>query len=129
MLRQALSVLPLFRLRFSLRSNNTAEPSKFFVWCAEMQLLQGPLIRTKYLGPTNYRGSRITATHKRDGEQTQRVTLSWDHSMDGLENAKAAALALCAKWPYEQTMSLVACGFDHDHYYFIASTEPISNPA
>jgi hypothetical protein len=49
--------------------------------------------------------------------------------MDGLENAKAAALALCQSWPYEQTMTLVACGFDHDHYYFIASTEPISNPA
>ena len=94
-----------------------------------MQLMQGPLIRTKYLGPTNYRGSRITATHKRDGEQTQRVTLDWDHRLDGLENAKAAALALCAKWPYEQTMTLVACGFDHDHYYFIASTEPISSPA
>tara|TARA_A100001201_G_scaffold142095_2_gene139314 strand:+ start:278 stop:595 length:318 start_codon:yes stop_codon:yes gene_type:complete len=94
-----------------------------------MQLMQGPLIRTKYLGPTNYRGSRITATHKRDGEQTQRVTLSWNHSLDGLENAKAAALALCAKWPYEQTMTLVACGFDHDHYYFIASPEPISSPA
>ena len=87
------------------------------------------MIRTKYLGPTNYRGSRITAVHKRDSEQTQRVTLSWDHRMDGLENAKAAALALCAKWPYEQTMTLVACGFDHDNYYFIASTEPISNPA
>ena len=94
-----------------------------------MQLLQGPLIRTKYLGPTNYRGSRITAVHKRDSERTQRVTIPWDHALDGMENAKAAALALCAKWPYEQTMTLVACGFDHDHYYFIASPAPISNPA
>ena len=94
-----------------------------------MQLLQGPLIRTKFLGPTNYRGSRITAVHKRDSEQTQRVTLSWDHSMDGLENAKAAALALLKSWPYRQDMVLVACGFDHDHYYFIASTAPISSPA
>ena len=94
-----------------------------------MQLLQGPLIRTKFLGPTNHRGSRITAVHKRDNERTERVTLEWDHSMNGLENAKAAALALCAKWPYEQTMILVACGFDHDHWYFVASTEPISDPA
>ena len=94
-----------------------------------MRLLQGPLIRTKYLGPTNYRGSRITAVHKRDSEETQRVTLSWDHSLDGLENAKAAALALCQSWPYEQAMTLVACGFDHDYYYFIASPAPISTPA
>ncbi len=46
-----------------------------------------------------------------------------------MENAKAAALALGAKWPYEQTMTLVACGFDHDHYYFIANSAPISDPA
>ena len=94
-----------------------------------MQLLQGPLIRTKYLGPTNYRGSRITAVHKRDSEQTQRVTLSWDHSLDGLENAKAAALALLKSWPYRQDMVLVACGWDHDHYYFVASPAPVSSPA
>jgi|TARA_Y100000289_G_C3898913_1_gene138115 hypothetical protein len=49
--------------------------------------------------------------------------------MNGLENAKAAALALLKSWPYHQDMVLVACGFDHDHYYFIASTEPISSPA
>ena len=93
-----------------------------------MELMQGPLIRTKHFGPTNHRGCRITATHKRDGE-TQRVTLPWDHSLTGLENARAAALALCKSWPYEQTMVLVACGFDDDHYYFITSPEPISNPA
>jgi len=94
-----------------------------------MQLLQGPLIRTKYLGPTTWRGARITAVHKRDSERTQRVTLHWNDRLDALENAKAAALALCKQWPYEQTMTLVACGFDHDHYYFIASTAPISDPA
>ena len=94
-----------------------------------MQLLQGPLIRTKHHGPTTHRDARISAVHKRDSERTWRVTLKWDHDLDGLENAKAAALALCTKWPYEQTMTLIACGFDHDHYYFIASTAPISNPA
>ena len=71
----------------------------------------------------------MTAVHKRDSEQTQRVTLSWDHSMDGLENAKAAALALCKSWPYCQDMVLVACGWDHDHYYFVASPAPVSSPA
>ena len=101
----------------------------FFSFTVPMQQMQGPLIRTKYLGPTNYRGSRITAVHKRDSEQTQRVTLSWDHSLDGLENAKAAALALLNTWPYRQDMVLVACGWDHDHYYFVASPAPLSNPA
>ncbi len=95
-----------------------------------MQLLQGPLIRTKYLGPTTWRGPRITAVHKRDSEQTQRVTIHWNHALDGMENAKAAALALCRTWQHpEMEMVLVACGFDHDHYYFSASPEPISSPA
>ncbi len=93
-----------------------------------MKLLQGPLIVTKFLGPTNYRGSRIKAIHKRDSEETFTVTLSWDHSLNGMENAKAAALALLQSWPFQDhhQMVLVACGFDHDHYYFIASTAPIS---
>tara|TARA_R100000734_G_C3262188_1_gene60549 strand:- start:306 stop:593 length:288 start_codon:yes stop_codon:yes gene_type:complete len=93
-----------------------------------MELLQGPLIRTKYLGPTNYRGSRIKAVHKRGSDETQSITLSWDHSLDGIENAKAAALALLQSWLYGEhhQMVLVACGFDHDHYYFIASTAPIT---
>tara|TARA_A100001515_G_scaffold143998_2_gene146739 strand:+ start:1846 stop:2130 length:285 start_codon:yes stop_codon:yes gene_type:complete len=94
-----------------------------------MELMQGPLIRTKFLGPTDCRDSRITAVHKRDSKQTQRVTIPWDRELDAMENAKAAALALCRSWPYEQSMVLVACGFDHDHYYFIASTAPISSPA
>ena len=107
----------------------TRSPYDVFTATVPMQLMQGPLIRTKYHGPTDHRDARITAVHKRDSERTQRVTLAWDHELDGMENAKAAALALCAKWPYEQTMTLVACGFDHDHYYFIASTAPISSPA
>ena len=49
--------------------------------------------------------------------------------MDGLENAKAAALALLKSWPYRQDMVLVACGWDHDHYYFVASPAPLSSPA
>ena len=107
----------------------TRSPYDHFTAPKPVHLTQGPLIRTKYLGPTSYKGPRITATHKRDGERTQRVTLAWDHQLDGMENAKAAALALCQSWPYEQTMVLVACGFDHDHYYFIASPEPINDPA
>ena len=93
-----------------------------------MELLQGPLIRTKYLGPTTHRDARISAVHRRDSDQKFSVTLSWDHSLTDTENAKAAALALLQSWPYQEhhQMVLVACGFDHDHYYFIASTAPIT---
>ena len=96
-----------------------------------MQLLQGPLIRTKHHGPTTYRDARISAVHKRDGERTWRVTLEWDHNLDGLENAKAAALALINTSPMaDWQVQLLASGYDQDHYYFIASSVPTqSSPA
>jgi len=47
-------------------------------------------IITKYLCPTNFKGSRITA--KCDA---MRITLSWDHALNPEENHIAAAAALC----------------------------------
>lgn len=49
-------------------------------------------ILTKYLGPTNVRGSRIKATARAGS-----VTASYDHALDADGNHKAAAAALCAK--------------------------------
>ena len=96
-----------------------------------MTLCSGPLIRTKYLGPTYYRCSRITASHKRDSDQTWRATLEWDHTLDAMENAKAAALALINTSPMaDWQVQLLASGYDQDHYYFIASSVPTqSTPA
>lgn len=50
-------------------------------------------ITTKYHGPTDTRGSRISAT---DGDGN-RVTLPYDHSLSLGRNHDAAALALCAR--------------------------------
>lgn len=50
-------------------------------------------IKTTYKGPTNVRGSRIVAT---DGDGN-RITLPWDHSINGEKNHARAAIALCAK--------------------------------
>ena len=49
-------------------------------------------IITKYLGPTNTRGSRIKAT-----AWAGSVTVSYDYSLDTVGNHKAAAQALCDK--------------------------------
>lgn len=86
-------------------------------------LLTGPAIITRYLGPTYARGSRVVATHKRDSETTWRVTLSWDSALNGPENHKAAAMALLASWPLgegQEPFELVACAHDHDQYVWIA---------
>lgn len=50
-------------------------------------------IQTKYLGPTNSRGSRIKATAAAGS-----VTVSWDYALDQCDNHRAAAKALCDKF-------------------------------
>lgn len=49
-------------------------------------------IETKYLGPTNYRGSRVKAS-----AQAGSVTIGWDDALDTDSNHEKAALALCRK--------------------------------
>jgi hypothetical protein len=85
--------------------------------------LMGPIIITRYLGPSNTRGARVTATHKRDSEITWRKTICWDHALDGSENHHAAALALVQSWGLgegQEPWVLIGRGHDHDAYYFLA---------
>jgi hypothetical protein len=51
-------------------------------------------IETKYHGPSNVRGSRISAAAS--GNKA-RVILSYDHALNGDANHQAAAAALMAK--------------------------------
>jgi hypothetical protein len=51
-------------------------------------------ILTKYLGPTNTKGGRVTA---RWAETGRKVTEPWDYELDVRENHEAAARALVAK--------------------------------
>lgn len=46
-------------------------------------------ITTKYLGPTNHRGSRIVAR-----AYARRITVAWDHALDVEENHTRAAMTL-----------------------------------
>ena len=54
----------------------------------------GVTIETRFLGPTNFRGSRISAVCKRDSDRTYRKTIEWSHAMGSEENHHAACLAL-----------------------------------
>ena len=55
-------------------------------------------IITKYLGPTNYRGSRIKARQSASYAGTPKsVTIDWDYSLNVEHNHKAAAIAFAAK--------------------------------
>lgn len=50
-------------------------------------------IKTKYIGPTNTKPSRCSASDC-DGH---RVTLTWDQGLDAEEMHRQAALALCER--------------------------------
>jgi hypothetical protein len=56
-------------------------------------------IVTKYLGPTDRRGSRIKA----EAEGGNRVTLSYDHASDNPH--RDAAVALCLKLNWHGTLA------------------------
>ena len=56
-------------------------------------------ITTKYLGPTNFRGSRIKAY----AEGGNTITISYPYELSGQAVHEKAAVALCEKmkWPGE----------------------------
>lgn len=50
-------------------------------------------ITTKFLGPTNHRGSRIKAY-----AQAGSITVPYDYALNSDDNHKAAAFALAQEW-------------------------------
>ncbi len=53
-------------------------------------------IITKYLGPTNVRGSRVKAV-----AEAGSITLSWDHALNSDENHALAAQTLADKYKWK----------------------------
>jgi hypothetical protein len=86
----------------------------------------GPMIITRYLGPTNCRPARVVATHRRESSRSQchpwRKVLDWDHALNSEQNHQAAAEALLAAWPYETSLRISGRGHDADAYYWLATT-------
>lgn len=68
-----------------------------FQECHTQQGTKMQAIITKYIGPTNVRGSRVKAT-----AQAGSVTLEWDDALNRDDNHMAAAKALATKlgWDY-----------------------------
>ena len=82
-------------------------------------LLAGPVIVTRYLGPTDHRGSRVKATHQRDSEVTWRATLDWDYNLDTTKNHQLAAEQLLSKWVTSDDLVIVGRGHDYSAYYWL----------
>jgi hypothetical protein len=87
------------------------------------EILAGPVIITRYLGPTNTRPSRVVATHKRDSSRSGchpwRAVVEWNHELDSTTNHKAAAEKLLASWPIDSELVIAGRGHDADAYYWL----------
>ena len=98
-------------------------------------IARGFVIRTNFVGPTNHRGSRISARYARDMETTYRVMVDWKHALTPEQNHQQAAEALLDKINSERadfyesigesrdaagTFQITGAGWDQDHYYFLA---------
>lgn len=79
----------------------------------------GPVIVTRYKGPTDHRGSRAVASHKRDNETTHRASVSWDPALSAEANHERAARACLAKCDFSEPLHLVARGHDQDAYHWV----------
>lgn len=66
-------------------------------------------IETKYLGPTNFRGSRVKAT----SGSGLTLTVEWNHEFNSDVNHRDAAVALCKKlgWPIDLIGGSTVKGF------------------
>ena len=88
-------------------------------------LIRGPVIRTTYVCATDATPySRVRATHKGGVNTTRRKTIRWENHLNSEANHLAAAEALLAAWPHENTLRIVARGHDDDAYYFTCQSQP-----
>lgn len=78
-------------------------------------------IVTKFLGPTNVRGSRVKATCDADS-----LTVNWDHSLGIEDNHRKAAEALQHKlgWDTEFYGALHMGGLPGSGYAFVFEDKP-----
>lgn len=67
-----------------------------------------PVIRSRFAGPTDTRGSRYNASLRR-GDETDRATVRYDHALSSGENARRAAVAV---WEKHQKRMTATTGID-----------------
>jgi len=72
-------------------------------------------IRTRYVGPTNYRGSRVIADA---GDSQSRVIQTWADNLNPDENHAMAALAVVRKMGWDSEYHTPITGGQHGNAYY-----------
>lgn len=78
-------------------------------------------IETKYIGPTNCRGSRIKAS-----ANGNHITIPYDYALSGAALHAEAAIALCKKMGWKGR--LVSGGTDRGYVFTFAESEAFDVP-
>ena len=86
-------------------------------------------IETRYHGPTNTRGARVSARFIDSSSMPTYLTfLPWDDALDTVENHDAAARACLAKWAKANKLELSptnwARGSTPRGYVYVRALEP-----
>lgn len=68
-------------------------------------------IKTKFLPATNFKGSRIKAV-----SEAGSIVLNWNHELDCTDNHIQAAVKLCQKFGWKQS---IATGSDKKGFYHV----------
>jgi hypothetical protein len=76
-------------------------------------------IRTKYIGPSNVKGSRLSAT---TGERGQRLIMSWPSELNSGEAHARGARALADKMGWKT--ELIGGGFPDGTMVWVFKTSP-----
>lgn len=88
-----------------------------------VDLIQGPIIVTKYVGWTDHLPARVLAIHRRDNEKTWRTYLEYDDSLSAEANHFAVASKLLREWPFSAALRIVGRGHDAAAYFWLCSTD------
>jgi len=88
--------------------------------------VKGLVIKTKFLGPTNYKDPRAKAFYKKDAETTYSKVIPWNTEIEAIDNyANATRELLKTEYfkDFHPNVDILSMGWDHDTYYFIVQSK------
>lgn len=80
-----------------------------------MKTLTTRMVQTKYHGPTNTKGSRVSATNV---NTRKRITIQWDHALNPRANHETAARISMAGFEGPYTGPLLCSSIENGGYIF-----------
>ena len=88
--------------------------------------VKGLVIKTKFLGPTDYKDPRAKAFYKKDANTIYSKVIPWNTEIEAIDNyANATRELLKTEYfkDFHPEVDILSIGWDHDTYYFIVQSK------